>query len=144
MEPQRQTGSGDSVLRPGNEAGGTAEASTAITSQDTSDQRKHTQSYRGRSLSACGVPGCCLVCLLLILRITEHRPETGIQRYPSCVVLEYIQNPINKNKGWFQVCNTSVTLGGLESRIILGQPSWTSCKEFPPIKSFLIEATIQN
>lgn len=62
MEPQRQTrtdtqaeealygppgvwlsrsrGSGDRALRPGNEAAGTAQASTAVNSQDTRDQRK--------------------------------------------------------------------------------------------------------
>ena len=30
-----------------------------------------------------------LVCLLLILRITNHKAETGTQKYSPCVISEY-------------------------------------------------------
>ena len=49
-----------------------------------------------------------LVCLPLILRITNHKSETGAQKYSPCVILEYTNQKI---KRWFQVCDISVTLG---------------------------------
>lgn len=94
MEPQRQTrtdtqaeealygppgvwlsrsrGSGDRALRPGNEAAGTAQASTAVNSQDTRDQRKHTQS------STSFLSFVHLLCRLL---------RTGVLKSPTLIVM---------------------------------------------------------
>lgn len=42
-----------------------------------------------------------LVCLFLILRITDHKSEIGAQKYSACVILEYKIQQI-KIKGDFK------------------------------------------